>query len=233
MLKLYKRLPKVSAISFDLDDTLYDNVPIITKAENNLLNYLNKQHGEHLTLDETSWHQHKTVFVEQNKLLAHDVSLLRKRFLADLLTNSGVSNAPSKALQAYEYFHQHRNNFMVSQACIDVLLELKQKVPLIAITNGNAEPDLIGLSGIFDYVIRPQDGVLMKPEPAIFQKACQLLGLNPKNIVHVGDSHVTDVQGAINSKMTAGWFNPLELKFPGQVLPGFEYTDTKDLLNLI
>ena len=232
MLKLYKRLPEISAISFDLDDTLYDNVPIIAKAETSLLNYLNNKYPE-LALDEASWHYKKSQFIDANLVLAHDVTLLRKRFLAHLLNSAGISNANTKALQAYEYFHQHRNNFMVSQSCIDILLELKQKVPLIAITNGNADPDLIGLSGIFDYVIRPQDELLMKPDSAIFHKASRLLDIAPENIAHVGDSHVTDVQGALNSKMIAGWFNPNNVHFDGKVLPAFEYTETKDLLNLI
>ncbi len=73
---------------------------------------------------------------------------------------------------------------MVSQNCIDILLELKKHLPLIAITNGNAEPELIGLGGIFDYVIRPQNEVLMKPDQGIFLKACELLNLPAQNIAH-------------------------------------------------
>ncbi|MCU4675095.1 HAD-IA family hydrolase [Catenovulum sp. 2E275] len=233
MLKFYKRPPAIRAISFDLDDTLYDNVPIINKAESSLLAYLNSKYSAYLNLDAEVWQQKKADFIAKNQLIAHDVSLLRKRFLADLLTNSGVGGANSKALQAYEYFHQHRNNFMVSQNCIDILLELKKHIPLIAITNGNAEPELIGLGGIFDYVIRPQDELLMKPDQGIFLKACELLNLPAQNIAHVGDSHITDVKGAVHSKMIAGWFNPHGELLQGQTLPSFEYTNTQDLLSLI
>lgn len=233
MLTIYKRFPSVLAISFDLDDTLYDNMPIIQAAENKLLSYLIERFPALSELDELTWQHKKSQFTQKNQRLAHDVSLLRKHFLTDLLLSANVTKASASALQAYEYFHQHRNNFMVAPSCIELLYKMKQKVPLIAITNGNADPELIGLSGIFDAVIRPQNELLMKPDKAIFELASKQLNIPAKNIVHVGDSHITDVQGAINSNMTAGWFNPNKTPFPGSVLPEFEYTETEDLLDLI
>lgn len=233
MLTIYKSFPQVLAISFDLDDTLYDNGPIIQAAEDKLLKYIIEKFPALSDLDELTWQQKKSQFAQQNLRLAHDVSLLRKRFLTDLLLGANVATASSSALQAYEYFHQHRNNFLVEPGCSELLYKMKQKVPLIAITNGNAEPDLIGLSGIFDAVIRPQNDLLMKPDKAIFELASKQLKIPARNIVHVGDSHITDVQGAINSKMIAGWFNPNKVAFPGAVLPEFEYTQTEDLLDLI
>lgn len=232
MLKLYKRIPKILAISFDLDDTLYDNVPIIGRAEQKLNQYLAERFPPFSALESKDWQAKKNQFIEQNKTLAHDVSLLRKRFLASQLAEIGVNNAKQQALQAYEYFHQHRNNFSVSNDCINVLLQLKQKVPLIAITNGNAEPDLIGLSGIFDLVLRPQNELLMKPDSAIFEYAARQLKIAPKHVLHLGDSYTTDVYGALNANMLAGWFNPRLLSYPGKVLPNFEYSKTDDLLCL-
>ena len=42
--------------------------------------------------------------------------------------------------------------------------------------------------------------------PAMFNEASQLLNIEPKYILHVGDNLIKDVQGAVNSGYQSAWF---------------------------
>lgn len=39
-MRFYRQLAPIAAITFDLDDTLYDNRPVIDKTEQELLNFI-------------------------------------------------------------------------------------------------------------------------------------------------------------------------------------------------
>ena len=60
-------------------------------------------------------------------------------------------------------------------------------------------PDWLGTSGLLELV----DGVVTsaevgaaKPDPAVFERALELVGVGPERAVHVGDSVEADVRGA-------------------------------------
>jgi putative hydrolase of the HAD superfamily len=46
-----------------------------------------------------------------------------------------------------------------------------------------------------------------KPDVRIFQAAAQRLGLQPAQILHVGDDANLDVLGALNAGMQTAWVN--------------------------
>ena len=54
-MKFYRPLKPFKAISFDLDDTLYDNRPIIKKAEKDFIVYLNETYAELSELNAHQW----------------------------------------------------------------------------------------------------------------------------------------------------------------------------------
>jgi len=60
-MKYYRPLKPFKAISFDLDDTLYDNQPIIKKAEDEILAYLNQKHPELAGLTQAQCYPTKTL----------------------------------------------------------------------------------------------------------------------------------------------------------------------------
>ena len=66
------------------------------------------------------------------------------------------------------------------------MLTQLEKIPLIAITNGNANPLSCGLGQYFTYFKAGPDG-RSKPYPDMFDKAASLLKLPHQNILHVGD----------------------------------------------
>ncbi|EWH09100.1 HAD family hydrolase [Catenovulum agarivorans DS-2] len=231
MMQIYRRLQPIKAISFDLDDTLYNNVPVIRHAEKKLLEFVNQQlsGAGYPSLDNAQWLAHKHAFSQRNLQLAHDVSALRQAFLLQFFTQHGIPKPKESAQQAYQLFFQYRNNINVSESIVAQLIALKPHYPLIAITNGNAEPDLIGLSGIFDLVLRPRNHLRMKPAADLFVEASRLLTLKAQQILHVGDSEITDVAGAIRSGCQSVWFNPEQRHFSGPTLPDAQVSSIEQL----
>jgi putative hydrolase of the HAD superfamily len=60
-----------------------------------------------------------------------------------------------------------------------------------------------GLEGQFDGVYISGEVGVWKPEPAIFEHAAQDLGVEPADCVHIGNSIISDVDGALVAGMQA------------------------------
>ena len=73
-----------------------------------------------------------------------------------------------------------------------------------------------------------------KPHPLIFQKALEKFGLQPHEVLHVGDSEVDDVQGAKAAGLQVAWVNRDGRARRADVpKPDFEIADLTELLVLL
>lgn len=95
-----------------------------------------------------------------------------------------------------------------------VLAELRAQVDhLVLITNGpdDTQRDKLAVTGLdrrFDLVLTSGEVGFAKPDPRIFERALQELGLDRRSVWHVGDSVSHDVTGARNAGLAAGvWLN--------------------------
>ena len=72
-----------------------------------------------------------------------------------------------------------------------------------------------------------------KPHPLLFQTALERLGVEPHDVLHVGDSDVDDVKGAKGAGLQVAWINrdgrPRRPEVPE---PDFEIADLTELLTL-
>lgn len=57
--------------------------------------------------------------------------------------------------------------------------------------------DNAGLGEYVDVVISSSDHGLIKPEPGLFEIALRAAGVSPREVIHIGDSCVRDVVGAL------------------------------------
>jgi len=80
-------------------------------------------------------------------------------------------------------------------------------VPLVSISNGNADLERIGLRAHFRHCIAARECGVAKPDAAIFHDACTRLGLPPENVLHVGDDPLLDVAGARDAGLRTAWLN--------------------------
>lgn len=59
----------------------------------------------------------------------------------------------------------------------------------------------LGLAGYLDVIVSSAEVGLHKPDPRIFELACERLGVAPHEAAHVGDHHYADVLGATSVGM--------------------------------
>jgi putative hydrolase of the HAD superfamily len=235
-MKFYKSLRPFKAISFDLDDTLYDNHPIIKKAENDFLLYLTTSYPELEALTAHKWKRYKNLLLIANPELINDVTLWRKEIIKRVMVVYGIAevNAIKYAEVALQHFLVLRSNFTVPAESIKLLEDLASHYPVVAITNGNVDIDQIGLADKFQFVLKAGNGFNSKPDVALFEQAAKQLNIQVKDLLHVGDHLMTDVYGAQNNNAQAVWFNPYNARLDGaKLLPTIEITDLKHLLKLI
>ncbi|WP_434086856.1 HAD-IA family hydrolase [Shewanella psychrotolerans] len=232
------RLRPFSAISFDLDDTLYDNRPIIMAAEQRLLHYLTEHHPPTQAWGLEDWQALKRQLIKQCPSLAHDTSASRLVTLEQGLMILGYTKAEAAkgAQLALAYFVRQRSDFVVADEVLGKLKRLAECYPLIGITNGNVDAHRIGLGELFEFVLHPGNGTRMKPYPDLFYQACHRLDISCDQLLHLGDSFKADVQGARRAGCQSVWLNPAVGREPlpaamGQ-LPHITCSKLDDLLVL-
>jgi len=206
---IYRKLSPIQAMTFDLDDTLYDNRPVIRHLEQQVTLWLEREHPVTATRSADWWQAVKRKVVEQDAWLKNDVSLWRLVQIRTALMELGYERpaAQQAAEAAMVEVLRLRNLVDVPAETHQVLSELAARMPLVAITNGNVDAEKIGLSGYFKQVLRAGPDGYAKPHADMFNQARECLDLPAGAILHVGDHPVTDVQGARLNGFQACWYN--------------------------
>lgn len=238
-MRLYKNLFAIEALSFDLDDTLYANSQVIAAAELAMQQRLTQLKPDLPHNDPQYWWQQRKLLAAQNAEIRHDVSRWRLLAVEQGLVAQGLSTceAGEVAELALGAFLQERTNISVSVEVKQLLATLASRFPLVAITNGNADIQRMGIAPYFQFALRAGPDGRMKPYPDLFHHAARRLGLEPGQILHIGDHVRSDVLGALNAGCQAAWLNPAnspqpQAAKPPLVLPHVELSDLAQLLFL-
>ena len=83
----------------------------------------------------------------------------------------------------------------------------RERFALIAITNGNADVHKTALGPFFKLAFRADEVGSAKPDAKIFEVAMSAAACASNEMLHIGDSIETDVNGALNAGVTPIWFN--------------------------
>ncbi|WP_443019316.1 HAD-IA family hydrolase [Shewanella sp. SG41-4] len=234
----YQRLQPFKAISFDLDDTLYNNLPYVVHASEQLFELINRTYPAASVWDGAQWQQLKHHLFTLRPELAHDTSAARYAMLHQGLLHFGYSEieASKGAQLGMACFHHHRSNFSVAPEVLQVLTQLGQHYPIVGITNGNVDAQRIGLNDVMQFVLHPGYGVRMKPHGDMFTLACRQLDIKPSQLLHIGDHPGSDVAGAKMAGCQSVWLNPCmqqRHKKAQTVLPHVEINQLDLLLRLL
>ena len=235
-MQFFRRLQDIRDISFDLDDTLYDNRPVIENAEQWMVDHMRDRYLASAMYDRAWWLQLKHELQRADPSLHDDVSRCRLMMLEVGLQRGGMaeSQAKQEAKQVFAEFLEVRSQVVVPAESIEVLKQLSRHFPLVVITNGNVLLERIGLDGHFKHVLKAGNGRKMKPAPDMFRLMAAQLKLRPQQILHVGDDVTTDIFGAIRNGYQAAWINNQGQDWRTlHTLPHLMLQDIRDLLTLL
>lgn len=198
---------KIRAISLDLDDTLWPVWPTIARAELQMQAYL-RPHAPataDVMADPQARGQLRDTVVSQKPGSAHDMSALRLHMIELALQRCGEPAA--LAQPAFQVFYAARQQVDLYADCAQALARLAARFPLLALTNGNADVNLVGIGHFFVGSVGAHTVGLPKPHKPIFDAAASALGCRHEEVLHVGDDALLDVLAAMDVGMQTVWVN--------------------------
>lgn len=204
----HRRFSPIKAISFDLDDTLYENVPVMKRAEQFVADFIAEKWPETKSFDVKAWRTLRDQVAASDPELASNMTALRLATLEQGLSRCGIRDAKGGARAAMDAFLSERNRIDIDPSILNMLENLAERFPLVAVSNGNADIHRIGLGDYFVGAFQPSDEHRGKPFPDLFEAAYKHLNLaSPSQLLHIGDHPVSDVFGALSFGAQAIWYN--------------------------
>jgi putative hydrolase of the HAD superfamily len=194
----------IRAITLDLDDTLWPFAPVARRIQATLAAWL----AEHAPRTAARYDAAAAVALlvavrDERPDLVHDLAETRREALRRMLASAGED--PALAEPAFAALNDARQQVEVYPDAAPALERLRCLGPLVAITNGNADLERIGLADCFDAVIASERVGVAKPDPRIFELALARLDLPAADVLHAGDDLHTDVGGALAAGLQAAW----------------------------
>jgi 2-haloalkanoic acid dehalogenase type II len=225
-------LTDVRAVTLDLDDTLWPIWPTITRAEAVLARWL----AEHAPQTATLYASVETRLALRDEAVqalagqAHDMSALRRESIRLALLRAGED--PGLAGPAFEIFFTERHRVELYADVLESLAFLSARFPLVALSNGNADLQRVGLSRFFTGALSASTFGVAKPDGRIFLAAAEAAGVAPEQVLHVGDDAALDVLGAHAVGMQTAWVNRGEDAWTHAVQPHVSVADLRELCAL-
>lgn len=203
-------MPKIHAITFDLDDTLWPSAPTLTRAEQRAHAWL----AQHAPAVAAMWpieslRELRFSIYRQHPELHHDFLRLRRMAMHAAFEQAGMPGAAAHELieGVLDVFMTARNEVDLYPEVRDCLARLSRRLPLASLTNGNADVARVGIGHYFKATISAHAHGVSKPDAALFHIACRALACEPDEVLHVGDDITLDVRGARDAGLHALWLN--------------------------
>lgn len=224
---------KIKAITIDLDDTLWPIWPVIERAEKALHDWLaaHAPMASALFANPAALREIRTEMGNSRPELKHDMSALRRESIRLALYRAGEN--PLLAQEAFDVFFAERQRVTLFEDALPALEFLAARFPVVALSNGNADLDRIGLSRFFRAAIHAREFGVGKPDPRIFHAAAGAVDVQPEDVLHIGDDATLDALGALNAGMQAAWLNREDKLWPHEQEPQVTLTELGALRELL
>ncbi|MDD3239986.1 MAG: YjjG family noncanonical pyrimidine nucleotidase [Lachnospira sp.] len=127
-------------------------------------------------------------------------------------------------------FHEH---------ALETLKSFKGNVRQYAVTNGTKIAQMrklqkSGMNDIFDDVFISEDIGIEKPNKSFFDGVFSKIGQYDKSeMIIVGDSLTSDIQGGINAEIKTCWFNPNRKENTSGITPDYEIEDIAQIIPIV
>jgi putative hydrolase of the HAD superfamily len=227
-------MSKYTHLFFDLDNTIFDFNASSKLAFSALLkSYDIEEESDHYEVYKKI---NAEVWSELEKRLIDQKELKRKRFqlFFDYIKFEGDGYvANQRYLEYLVEFPAYVDH------AITLIEDLAQDYTLVAATNGLTQvqyPRLSngGLEKYFEAIIVSEEIKVAKPHKGFFEQCFAKSG-NPdkSDVLMIGDSLQSDIQGGIIYNIDTCWFNPHKNPNHLNLKPTYEITDLKETYNLL
>ena len=118
-----------------------------------------------------------------------------------------------------DFLNMTTAHFSLLEGAEELVRYLAKKYPLTVVTNGFVEVqyekfDKSGLRDCFAHIVLSEEVGCQKPNPRIFEAALRMNGLQAEDVVMIGDSWNSDIQGAINAGIDQIWIRKSKEPLP-------------------
>ena len=194
----------IRAVTLDLDDTLWPFAPIAANVEAAIVGFL-REHAPSTAerYDAQAAMETFTTVKAERADLAHDLGACRVEAMRRMLV--AADDDPVLAEPAFELAYEVRQQVELYPDVPAALDRIAARYPIVAVTNGNADVERIGIGRWLSGVVASQDLGIAKPDTRIFAAACERLGVPADAVLHAGDDLHTDVGGALAAGLRAAW----------------------------
>ena len=197
---------RILAISLDLDDTLWPVEPVIRNAEQRLHDWLLAEHPDVAAKYPIAGMRALRDAIDRERPdLSHDFTAQRILTIERAFAACGFGDA--HVADAFEVYYAARNAVECYADALPALTALSARLPIISLSNGNADLERIGLRHHFRHCVSAREVGHAKPDARIFEAACDKLGVAPQYVLHVVDDPHLDVGGAREAGLRTAWLN--------------------------
>ena len=194
----------IDTVLFDLDDTLHDDTAAYRAAAFSVADELARERGFDAAALAGAYEDEATSF--WSGLTAEHLSTAigdtRERMWHAALRKIGIDDTALARRAADGYVAARAGVLALLPGALDLLVALRARgCKLGLVTNGFAAThhekiDRLGLRERMDAFFIADEIGMIKPDPALFRHACDVLGSVPERTAMVGDRYARDVLGA-------------------------------------
>jgi len=226
-----KKSKEIKLITFDLDDTLWDNMPTITRAEIDTRKYIEERVGKIEWGDLSDFLNLREELIKEDPSIAWDISKLRKEIFRKKLAYVKPQSLRDKIVEeAFTIFINKRHEIQLFDGVENALSELSNKYILGVLTNGNADVYRFDFGKYFKFSISSLEAKNSKPNRAHFDKALEEVeNIAFDEIIHIGDHQINDILFASKLGIESLWFNKNNVDWEQKFEKPYEF-DSWELL---
>jgi putative hydrolase of the HAD superfamily len=199
---------KIRAVSFDVDETLWDFQTTMRRSLGRVLQELERIDPDAAAmLDIERMVEIRNRVGRELKGKVIDLEAIRHEAFRETLREAGK---PDEALASHLnqlYLKYRFKDVKLFDDVLPTLNALRPNYTLGVISNGNTYPKYCGLEDVLQFAVFAQDCGVEKPDAGIFEIALEKAGCSADELLHVGDSIDDDIEGALGAGIRVIWLN--------------------------
>lgn len=229
----------MKAIIFDVDDTLYNQADIFAGAYHTVFGSRFELDLEKLFVASRRRSDEVFELSQTGQITMEEMYIYRiQKAFGDL----GAAITEKESLLFQEQYAENQRNLKVPALTAKLLQKCRDcHIVTGVITNGPSGHQWKKVRALALEQWIPKDNIFVsgdwgaaKPDPAIFRRAQEKLGLQPDELLFVGDSYENDVVGAKRAGWSVLWVNRRKRDISGlEIQPDYETGSEREMCEVI